>query len=212
MKKFKKIIAACLAAITTMSVSAFTASASEAELINVAETGNSLTEEIYNDGFSLVSQEEFTDEDDIIYKVCLYERDEGISTASNNARTTKRYKATLTGQVSVQGRLINWVDMRVEASFTWDGDEYIYVDEKTAIGEATSRSAGFSFVGDPTFVCLPDQGSNFLFGNKYAIAKLDVTMTNGFANTRHKFHLYIDVNVKGQPHVDPRKGPILEEV
>lgn len=35
-------------------------------------------------------------------------------------------------------------------------------------------------------------------------------MTNGFNNNRKNFHLYIDVNVKGEPHVDPRGTPLVE--
>ena len=212
-RKIKSFIAACLAAVTTLSVSALTVSASEVENVNTVEAEDLHSTEVDDEGFTLISKEEFVDEDNITHRICLYEQDDGISTASINTRTTKTYRATYDAEVHGFGITDPdvWVHLEVLGTFTWDGDSYIVVDQKTA-KPIVDKKPGFELVGEPKFVALSDQGSNFLFGNKYAIIRVDVTMTNGFANNRQSFHLSLDVNVKGEPHLDPRKGPELEEV
>ncbi len=212
-RKIKSFIAACLAAITALSGSALTVSASEVEDVNIVEAEDLHSAEVDDEGFTLISKEEFVDEDNIIHRICLYELDDGISTASTNARVTKTYRATYDAKVYGFGITDpdTWVHLEVQGTFTWDGDSYIVVDEKTA-KPTVKEKGGFKLVGEPKFVALSDQGSNFLFGNKYAIIRVDVTMTNGFANNRQSFHLSLDVNVKGEPHLDPKKGPEYEEI
>lgn len=78
-------------------------------------------------------------------------------------------------------------------------------------GDAEMVSPGITIVDNPDPVGKSDQGSNFLLGNKYAIVRKDVTMTNGFNNNRREFHLSLDVNCKGEYHTDP-KGLTPEKI
>ena len=214
MKKFKKIMAACLAAVMAMSM-AITASAETVESteLNALGSETDMIAQAYNDGFSLVSDEVFADEDDssIIHHITVFEREEnsGISVASANAITTKTYKVSHTMGTSdkTYGHR-DWVNMWVQGTFSYDNDAYIVVDDKTFTGGATEID-GYKIIGK-SLGCESDKGANLFWGRKYAIIWIDVTMTNNYAGNKTSFHLSLDVNVEGKYNATPRKGPKVE--
>lgn len=173
MKKFKKIMAACLAAVMAMSM-AITASAETVESteLNALGSETDMIAQAYNDGFSLVSDEVFADEDDssIIHHITVFEREEnsGISVASENAKTTKTYKISYTmGSSGNNYDFVPWVDMWVQGTFTYDGKAYIVVDDKSLVGDADKKD-GFEIIGK-SLGCESDKVANLFWGRKYAI-------------------------------------------
>lgn len=209
MKVFKKIMAACLAGIAAMSM-AVTASADTAKMseINAFAAEDVMVAQVYQEGFSLVSEEEFVKEDGediIIYRVRVFKRSENdeSSVMSTNASTTDTYFLDYTAAVQPWPlkEPQEWVYMWIKGSFKYDGTT-CYVSGVD--GDAEMVSPGITFVDGPKVEGKSDQGSNILFGNKYAIVRNDVTMTNGFNNNKRDFHLSLDVNCKGEYHTDPK--------
>lgn len=216
MKVFKKIIAACLACVAAMSM-VVTANADAVEMseTNTFLTADTALAQVYQAGFSLVSEEEIVDkegEDIIIYRVRVFKRSENdeSSVMSANASTTDTYFLDYTAAVQPWPlkEPQEWVYMWIKGSFKYDGNT-CYVSGVD--GGAEQVSPGITFVDNPRPVGKSDQGSNFLFGNKYAIVRKDVTMTNGFSNNKRDFHLSLDVNRNGEYHTDP-KGLTPEKI
>lgn len=102
--------------------------------------------------------------------------------------------------------------MTVTAQFKWNGATAMVVGTPSCY--TTTESGGKNFMGTEKSIeheniktaCASDQGSNFLFGNKYAYVEYIVRITYpinwGSSNLTADFRLYVSVNRNGSVNTE----------
>ena len=192
MKKIRKLLCMAVAAATMLSMSV----SASAEIDN--DSGIMLTETVANaepdeEGYVLVSENTYTDENGVTVTLRSYVRDTGIDTLGSVSKgsdiiETAEYKVGVT----------KWVTLWVEGKFAWDSDANRATVQLLDQGYKTHVNA--DVISNPPVSMGDDQGGNS-GGNRYAFLEKKITMkggtTVGVSSDKHEFRLRVEVNSNG---------------
>lgn len=190
MKTTKNFIAAALAVGMALTMSVM----SSAETIeSYAETVEVIPQEVLSgtelQGFVLVSEEQYVDENGCVNIDRLYVKDEAMLLSSSGTRT---YKVTKNVE--------NSFEMWVKGTFTWDSED----DTATV----TNVSSGYEILDSYSNITIEDEVTKYdsnqgkeelwgLVGHKYAYIQYDLTADSSTWKDRH-YSIYTDVNTEGE--------------
>ncbi|MDE7398620.1 MAG: hypothetical protein K2N06_03740 [Oscillospiraceae bacterium] len=188
MKKFKKICSAIVAAMMALSISV-TANAVEIDTNNVTvEYGSEV-----DDGYVLVLEEEFIDEDGWLITTKTYIRDTPSVQDSDRGTLSAKWEKSFI----LDGKF-PWVTIAVMGDFSWDS-----VADTVTVSNAgaywRTDGAGLKYIDDK-FESASNQGKTSLFGKKYAYVKESVEVDSGQWRGDKTFTFMVDVNVLGEVH------------
>lgn len=179
-----------------------------AEEVGVTEDLNYNQTNGLQDDYVLISEEVCVDDNGFECISKVYQKADEINAYSTN----QVYKGEMTLKVentftkTASGQTQEWVTMWVQGKFKWDTEQdYIKVSNVTYYTDPHT-SATMKVTKNPAPTYKSDQGSNILFGNKYAYMQKEITMTNS-AKT-YTFKLYASVNIKGSINTDPTSADI----
>lgn len=191
-KTLTRILSAVMAAVTAIMMSTNTFAAEE----RITNSDVSVRQ-VDSEGYVLVSRDEVVDDESGFFIVDeTFIKFEPTALLNNEeSAPVKRSRSVYANSDISYGKLL--FIMWVEGTFYWNGNTARvsgarrWVDKYETDPKVTEKS----FKSDS------DQGSNFLFGNKYAYIEFIVQTENGVHFT-HDFRLWVDVNRKGDIHVD----------
>lgn len=191
MKKMKKLL--CLATAVMTAASLSVAASAESNVGSGVQDGTSTEISAEDEGYILVSEEEYFDEDlqcNVIDRV--YRKGDGIAAYADLSEGTD----TIRREVTFVEKGFEWARIWVSGTFSWNSQD------NTAT--VTNWNGGFTQLNNSAEILdnpKVEHGSNQggFVGSKYAYVKKSVEMQiPGASITNHKYALEIDVNVWGE--------------
>ncbi|MDE7360881.1 MAG: hypothetical protein K2N38_02990 [Oscillospiraceae bacterium] len=199
MKKGRKMLCMIMATVTALSMSVSASAESVADdSVLTAEPG--VTAEPDDDGYVLVSEESYTDENGVFITHRSYIKNTGISTcdtySSGEADIREEADYTVNGTY--------WATIWVKGHFKWDSKADTSTVTLLDHGCKTTNSTNISLVQNSYPVTKNNQGGAW-GGKKYSYIEKKIKMKTstpiGISNGEYDFRLYVDVNVNGEKKV-----------
>ncbi len=189
MKKFKKLCSAIVAVMMVLSISAV-ANAAEIDSSNVSATETeSVIADDGDDGYVLVSKDEYIDEDGWLIETKIFVKDEpGVQSADRGDLSVRLEK-----NFTISG--FKWVTMTVGGDFSWDKDADT-ATVKNPWGSFSIEHGSAEYVSGGV-KSGSNQGATVLFGKKYAYVEQRLRVDSGLWKGDKEFVFWVDVNVVG---------------
>ncbi len=207
MKNIKKLVAACVAAVMTMSL-VVVAGAEDVE--DMSEYTFEMDYVSDDEDFVLVSEQSYAYENGLECVSRIYlKSDEMDMCAARSTQGHMTVKAENTYTESGAGVSTDWVTMWVKGTFTWNSQADTATVSNVTYGVSPNSGRLFKVLSNPEPVHASNQGATFLFGKKYAYIEKKITMTNGDERVSKKtYTLWLDVDVTGDIHTKPGSADI----
>lgn len=195
MKKLKRILSFGMAAVIalSMSISASAESDCDSSML-LSETVLSARSD--DEGYVLIFEETYVNEDGVTVTHRSYIKDAGISPQGSISKG----EADIKEEYKFSPDRIPWVTLSVEGHFKWDSAEnratVTLLNHGYTIHNDTAK-----VVSEPPVRIGDDQGG-FWGGKRYAFIEKTITMDNGIQvglkDGKQTFRLWVDVNADGE--------------
>lgn len=197
MKKLRKLLCLVMAAVTalSMSVSASAESDCDSSML-LSETV--LSAEPDDEGYVLLFEETYVNEDGVTVTHRSYIKDDGISPYGG----TSKGEGDIKEEMKFSPENIDWVTLWVEGHFKWDSAENRATVTLLCQGYVKHNNSA-KVVKEPPVRIGDDQGGSW-GGKRYAFIEKTITMDNGVhvgLSGESTFRLWVDVNVNGEKHI-----------
>lgn len=200
MKKFRKLGCLAMAAVTMLSMSV-SASAESYIGDDVMQTEAVVTAEPDDEGYVLIGEETFINEDGVTVTHKSYIKDSGISTCG----TASKGEADIKEEEEYKVGVTPWVTLWVEGHFKWDSAANTSTVTLLDHGHV-KHAGGVKIIKNDPPTTGNNQGGHW-GGKKYSYIDKRITMkggaTVGMSGDENTFRLWVDVNVNGEKSLHP---------
>lgn len=198
MKKLRRVLCAVMAAVTMLSVSVCANAESDIDG-SVLLTEAVLSTEPDDEGFVLVSEETFVNEDGVTVTHRSYIKDNGISPCG----VISKGEADIREEADYSVDVTKWVTLWVKGHFKWDSAANTSC--VTILDHGYKKHNQMAWVvGVPELTSKDNQGG-YWGGKKYSYIEQKITLDNGIHvglnDGKETFRLWVDVNVNGEKKV-----------